>query len=134
MLPIDLSVLYVDDDDYSREVMQVMLAEVMGVRHITLLPDSHNFIAHLEAINPPPSLILLDIHMQPYDGLELLAMIRRHPRFAAVPIAALTASVMNEEVHRLWGAGFKAVIAKPIDMERFPGQIEKVLAGEIVHG
>jgi hypothetical protein len=45
---------------------------------------------------------------------------------------ALTASVMNEEVHKLREAGFHSVIAKPIDVDTFPDLLHRIVGGETV--
>ncbi len=49
---------------------------------------------------PKPDVILLDIHVKPYSGFEMLEMLRKMNGFVDVPVVALTASVMNEEVQK----------------------------------
>lgn len=122
------SIVYVEDDAQSREVMQILLSEVMGLSEVVFFADSTNFIQRIEATSP--DVILLDIHVRPHDGFEMLAMLRQHPRFQDKYIVALTASVMNEEIQQLKNAGFDGVIAKPIDMETFPSLLEQILHGK----
>jgi CheY-like chemotaxis protein len=62
----------------------------------------------------------------------MLEMIRERPEFDHVPVVALTASVMNEEVQQLKRAGFNGVIAKPIDVDTFPDILQRILDGETV--
>lgn len=126
------AILYVEDDPTSRQVMQVMLQMAMGLTNIYIFPDSENFLERVESLNPPPDIIFLDIHVPPYDGFEMLQMLRSHPDFQNTPIVGLTASVMNEEVARLKSAGFDGVIAKPIDQTKFPSTLERFLRGEQV--
>jgi two-component system, cell cycle response regulator DivK len=45
---------------------------------------------------------------------------------------ALTASVMNEEIQHLRQAGFNGCLAKPIDMEQFPNQVDRILNGDSI--
>ena len=59
-----------------------------------------------------------------------LEMLRQHNTFKNVPVVALTASVMNEEIHRLKEVGFNGVIAKPVDMDTFPDVVNRLLSGE----
>jgi len=42
----------------------------------------------------------------------------------------MTASVMNEEVHRLRTCGFDGCLAKPIDFDSFPEALNRILSGE----
>lgn len=61
---------------------------------------------YLASLESPPDLIFLDIHVQPINGFEMLVLIRQNPAFVNVPVVALTASVMGEEVKRLREYGF----------------------------
>jgi CheY-like chemotaxis protein len=125
-------VLYVEDDPSSRKLMSLLLRGRMKLPHVTILEDSENFMAHVEVLNPKPDVIFLDIHVKPYDGFEMLEMLRQLPWTAHTPIIALTASVMNEEIQQLGTAGFNGCIAKPIDLNTFPETLERILDGEVL--
>lgn len=124
--------LYVEDDPRSREIMDVLVTQLMGIPKLTMFADSADFMTRVNQLAPPPDVILLDIHVPPHNGFEMLRMLRDDPRFRTMPIVALTASVMNEEIHRLRQAGFDGVIAKPIDMDRFPDLLRRIMAGETI--
>ena len=74
--------------------------------------------------------IFLDIHVQPYNGFEMLEQLRRSPRYDDTPIVALTASVMNEEVQQLKVAGFNGCLSKPVDTDTFPDTLQRIVDGE----
>jgi CheY-like chemotaxis protein len=124
------SVVYVEDDAGSREIMELVLIDLMQLRHVTILEDSTDFMSRIEALMPQPDLILLDIHVRPYNGFQMLEQLRAQPRFAHAPVVALTASVMSEEIQLLKDAGFDSVIAKPVDMDTLPELLERVIRGE----
>src|SRR5262247_199679 len=124
------AVLYVEDDSESREVMQLLLVQHMGLSSVTIFGDSADFLARVQALQPKPDIILLDIHVQPHTGFEMLEMLRQVRDFDNTPIVALTASVMNEEVQKLKTIGFNGVVAKPIDMDTFPEILDRVLNGK----
>lgn len=123
-------VLYVEDDLSSREVMVLILREMMGCDAYHLFEDSENFMERIAALAPQPNIVLLDIHVPAHNGFEMLAMLRKDARYQRIPIVALTASVMNEEVQRLKDAGFNAVFSKPIDIDTFPEKLQRILKGE----
>lgn len=123
-------VLYAEDDVYSCEIMRLILEGEMGLQHVTIFQDSADFLSRVQALQPQPDVVLLDIHMQPYNGFEMLAMLRTLETFQTVPVIALTASVMNEEVQQLKTAGFNSVISKPIDQDAFPDMLAEVLRGK----
>jgi CheY-like chemotaxis protein len=108
----------------------LILTEIMGCDSYHIFEDSEDFMARVEALLPQPNIILLDIHVPPHNGFEMLKMLRENSTYQKLPIVALTASVMNEEVQQLQDAGFSAVFAKPLDIESFPDQLMRILQGE----
>ena len=124
--------LYIENDELSREVMKTLLTRGLGYQDVTMFESSSDFEKRLNRLSHKPDVIFLDIHMEPIDGFDILNLIRHHAEFGAVPVVALTASVMNEEVRRLRDAGFDGVIAKPINYDTFPGALNRILSGEQV--
>ncbi len=122
--------LYVENDELSREVMRAMVTRGLGYDNITILETSAYFEESLKKLASTPDVIFLDIHIEPIDGFEMLTVIRQHDEFGKIPVIALTASVMNEEVRRLREAGFDGVIAKPINYDIFPMVLDRILNGE----
>ncbi|MCL4249164.1 MAG: response regulator [Anaerolineae bacterium] len=125
------NILYVEDEPRSRTVME-MVATYLELPGMTIFEDSTDFLARAEAVEPRPDLVLLDIHLKPHNGFEMLSMLRQSPRFQGVPIVAMTASVMNEEVDQLRTAGFDGCLAKPIDMMTFGDTLDLIVRGENV--
>jgi CheY-like chemotaxis protein len=127
-----LNVLYVEDDAGSRGVLKMVQRMNPGFMEVVMFADSQDFEQKLLALDPQPDLILLDIHMKPHTGFDMFRMIRLHPQYDSIPVMALTASVMNEEVRMLEEAGFHGVLSKPLDMDFFTSVIERVMNGERV--
>ena len=125
------SVLYVDDDTLSLTVMKLLLVNHMQLPHVTLFENSENFLERVRSISVKPDVILLDIHIKPLSGFEMLKLLRENG-FADSVIIALTASVMNQEVIQLKTAGFNGVIAKPVNVDGFPDLLERILNKEQV--
>lgn len=123
--------LYVEDDALSQEIMKLIIEDMLGAKELKIFGDSGDILQRLETI-PVPSIIFLDIHIEPYSGMQVLEMIRTKPNYANVPIIAVTASVMNDEVQQLRQAGFDGGIGKPIDQDVFPELIDRILNGEEV--
>jgi CheY-like chemotaxis protein len=125
------SILYVEDESRSRRVMQMITSD-LELPDVTIFEDSTDFLERALAVAPKPDLIFLDIHVKPYTGFEMLDMLRNSGRFVGVPIVAMTASVMNEEIQELRTAGFDGCIAKPIDFDSFPEILNRIMSGEQV--
>lgn len=127
-----LSIVYVEDDPGSRRIMHTVLHHMMGVGQVHIFEDSTDIISKFETLQSHPDLFLVDIHLEPLNGFEILRALRAHSSFFAVPVVALTASVMNTEILDLRNAGFNGVIAKPINIDRFPHLIAKIMVGNQV--
>ena len=74
-----------------------------------------------------PALILMDIHLPGMSGIEALKRLRADAATAAIPVIAITASVMQESVREVMAAGFDALIEKPINVLGFLDRVKSFL-------
>ena len=123
---------YVEDDENSILVMKMVVERVMGLPTLYVLQSRADFLQQVRGLGLVPDVFLLDIQMRPYDGVELLSMLRDDPQFSKCKVVALTASVTNEEVSLLKRGGFDGAIAKPLNIETFPDLIARITKGENV--
>ncbi|MBW4438662.1 MAG: response regulator [Pleurocapsa minor GSE-CHR-MK-17-07R] len=126
------SFLYVEDDSASRDIMHILMTSVLDVGRYYEFSDSTNFLERLTHLPNIPDVFLLDIHMKPASGFDILRMIRTQQHLTCKTVIALTASVMNEEIQQLRHAGFNGAIAKPINLTTFPDALERILKGQSV--
>ena len=124
--------LYVEDDLLGQEVMQMIMTCSMGIEDLVVFSNSVDFMKRVLDLKRRPEIILLDIHVLPLNGFEMLALLRSEPEFAHAKVIALTASVMNEEVEKLRVSGFDGAIAKPLNLHSFPELMRQIIAGKDV--
>jgi len=124
--------LYVEDDPASCQVMQLLMGKMIKAKSLTIFNDSERFMERVLQLSNKPDMFLLDIQLQPYDGFAMLSMLRQNSDYVTIPVIALTASVMSEEVDRLRLAGFSGVIAKPLSLRQFPEMLKKLFNGESI--
>jgi signal transduction histidine kinase/ActR/RegA family two-component response regulator len=107
-----LSVLVVDDELDSLELVQQVLAET-GARLVTAT-SAGDALRMIERHRP--DLLISDIGMPLMDGFELIRRIRAMDDrgLAAVPAIALTAFSRREDQQRALEAGFDEYMAKPL--------------------
>lgn len=74
-----------------------------------------------------PDLILLDIHMPRMDGYEVARLLSVDPECSHIPLVAVTALAMVGDREKILSSGFSGYIAKPLDPEAFPIQVQGYL-------
>ncbi|MEM9315849.1 MAG: ATP-binding protein [Pseudomonadota bacterium] len=106
-----LRLLVVDDSSINCEVV-VALVEMLGgsIRSVT------SGAACLEALKADRyDLILMDLHMPLMDGADVTRRIRSELRLVRLPIIAMTASVVEEEIAAARAAGMDDMLPKPFE-------------------
>ena len=74
-----------------------------------------------------PDLVLMDLQLPGIGGHEALLRMRADPRCSSVPVVAVTAFAMKDDIERAELAGFDGYIAKPISVRALPGQLAAFL-------
>jgi two-component system cell cycle response regulator DivK len=74
-----------------------------------------------------PDLILMDIHLPGMSGIEALRVLRAEAATAAIPVIAVTASVMQQDRKQITEAGFDAYVGKPINLKEFLDAVRAAL-------
>ncbi|MFM8442447.1 MAG: response regulator [Methylococcus sp.] len=125
-----IQVLLVEDNEINQQIA-VELLESVGVQ-VTCANNGQEALDRLAAApDPLPwSLVLMDIQMPVMDGHQATREIRRQPRFASLPIVAMTAHAMAEERERSLTEGMNDHITKPIDPDCLYQTIQHWCAGK----
>ena len=81
------------------------------------------------ASNGGADLVLMDLQLPGISGHEALSRIRSDPRCTSVPVVAVTAFAMKDDIESAREAGFDGYIAKPISVRALPKQLAAYLPG-----
>jgi two-component system, cell cycle response regulator DivK len=74
-----------------------------------------------------PALILMDIQLPGINGIEALHQVRADPVTRAMPVIAITASVMTQDRTRIMAAGFDGFQGKPISVRELLATVREIL-------
>ncbi len=74
------------------------------------------------------TLIFMDLSMPIMDGFEATRQIKQMSRYEEVPIVALSANVMSEELEKILGVGMEEYLPKPFEMDAFYKLLLRYLA------
>jgi len=108
-------ILLVDDD--VRNIFALTSAIEQKGATVEIARNGHEALDKLDAV-PDIDLVLMDIMMPGMDGLEATRRLRADPRFARLPVIAITAKAMKDDQEQCLAAGANDYLAKPIDLSR----------------
>ncbi len=110
-----LRVLLTEDNDINQQVATELM-EGVGI-NVEVAENGRVAVERLLASTGtrPFDVVLMDLQMPEMDGYQATARLRAEPRFADLPIVAMTAHAMAEERDRCLAAGMNGHISKPID-------------------
>ncbi len=122
-----LDILLVEDVEVNQEVFCELLAGV-GLRARV----ANNGQEALDAIaQRRPDVVLMDCQMPVMDGFEATRRLRTDPRYANLPIIALTANATADDRAHCAAVGMNAHVAKPLRMEALREQLEYCLPASV---
>ena len=128
-MPKDAAVLYVEDN-VSNFVLVARMLGYLGI-HCEWKTSGYEVLEYADAL-PRVDLILMDIRLPYESGFGAGKKLRGSQRFKAVPIVAVSAESNKDQMERARAAGFNGFLGKPLDPDRFPDQIHRILNGEQV--
>ena len=127
--PKDATVLVVEDN-VSNFVLIARMLGYMGI-HCEWKTSGYEVVEYADTL-PRLDLILMDIRLPYEDGYGALHKIRKATNLKDTLVIAVTAEAGLKEMNKSRDAGFNGFIGKPLDPDKFPDQIRKILEGEEV--
>ena len=125
---IDEAYILVIEDNANNLMVTMDFLQMMGVKYANARASGWQGLKLAESM-PQLDLILLDIQIPNEDGFAILQRIRASPKLKHTRVIAVTANVLPEHEARARAAGFNGFIGKPLDLDRFPAQIQSILDG-----
>jgi two-component system, cell cycle response regulator DivK len=117
-------VLIVEDNDKNMKLARDLL-QYAGLRTLEATTAEDGIAL---AQRDRPNLVLMDIQLPGMDGITALRKLREDERTSAIPVVALTASVMKSDRERFDAAGFDAFMQKPVDVRTFASEVRRLTA------
>lgn len=109
----DLSALVVEDNYVNQKVI---LGQFDKLGLSPLVASNGQDAVDLVRKNPQIDIVLMDVHMPVMGGVEAAQKIRNIERLRHIPIVAVTAAAMEEDVDRCLSAGMVDVLSKPFTL------------------
>jgi two-component system cell cycle response regulator DivK len=118
-------VLVVEDNEKNMKLFRDVL-QAKGYR--TLEATTGEEAVEL-ATEHRPDLVLMDIQLPDFDGVDALARLRADERSASIPVVALTSQAMSGDRERFLAAGFDDYVSKPVNIVSFVATVDEHCKG-----
>ncbi len=119
--PMRGRLLYIEDNPVNALIISELIARRADLR-LDIAEDGLSGVAKAQQLRP--DLVLLDMQLPDIDGHEVLRRLRAHADTAGIPVIALSANAMPEDIDRALRAGMADYWTKPLDFRAFMASIE----------
>jgi len=117
-------ILLVEDNLVNR----VLARDILVFNGFTVVEAETGVDAIKRAKMDLPDLILMDLHLPQMDGITATKYIKEDPDTSGIPVVALTASAMKEDLEKVMSHGFDGYISKPIDIDSFVKTVKEIIS------
>jgi two-component system, cell cycle response regulator DivK len=117
------TILIVEDNEKNMKLVRDVL-QVKGYATLEAMTGEDGVRLAKERL---PALVLMDIQLPGISGIEALKQLRADPATAAIPVIAVTASVMVSDRRNITDAGFDGYVGKPLNLKEFLAAVASAL-------
>jgi two-component system cell cycle response regulator DivK len=119
-----IKVLIAEDNAVNRE----LLRELLELRGYTVVEACDGEEALNMVEQTQPDMLLLDIGMPLLDGFAVIRKIRENPRFASLPVVAVTAYAMQGDREKILSSQFDGYLSKPVNSRALAEELDRLLS------
>lgn len=121
--PAETVVLIVEDDPDQLALADLRVS--MAGYQVRVATNARELLEDLRT-RPLPDLLLLDVMLPDGNGFDILSKLRKHPKFALLTIALLTAKDERQEIAKGLALGADAYITKPYSKHILADTIDRI--------
>ena len=118
------TLLYVEDNPANMRLVEQILSRHTNINLLTAVNGNSGVKIARTAL---PEVILMDINLPDISGFEALKILRADPSTASIPVIAISANAMPQDVEKGIKAGFFRYITKPIKVDEFMTALNEAL-------
>jgi two-component system, response regulator len=120
------NILVVDDNPQDLELTLRALRKAGIDQRLQVARDGAEVLALVLEGTCRPHLILLDLKLPKFDGIEVLQRLKADPRTAIIPVVVLTSSREKRDIIESYRLGVNSYIVKPVEFERFAAAVREI--------
>jgi two-component system response regulator len=120
------SILVVDDNPQDLELTLRALRKAGFDQRLLVARDGAEALDLVLTGPCRPHLILLDLKLPKYDGIEVLQRLKADSGTAMIPVVVLTSSREKRDIIEAYRLGVNSYIVKPVEFERFAAAVQEI--------
>ena len=117
-------ILVADDDPMNTELLSYFLKE--HGYDVSTAPDGNQALEM--GTSGDFRLVILDVHMPMYDGVEVLQLLRKRHQLHPIKVVALTGDLSDELRQELESGGVDGFLTKPVDLDLLHSEVDRLMA------
>ena len=124
-------ILLVEDSHFDVELLQHAFRKAGLSRPMQVVRDGVDAMSYLLGVgeyadrdeHPAPSVLLIDLNMPRFNGLELLTWLRTQPDLQHLLVVVLTGTARQQDIDIAYRMGAKSYLVKPTQADEFQALI-----------
>jgi PAS domain S-box-containing protein len=120
-------VLYIEDNPANRALVSAIIQQQRPNLALMCEDSAENGLQ--TALRQHPDLILMDINLPGINGLDALELLAEFDDLRNIPVIAVSADAMPDQIEKCLQAGFLNYVTKPINVEQFLSALDLALDG-----
>ena len=117
-------ILHVEDNPTNARLMEMIVEEVDALT-LDIAGTAEAGIEQIDRL--PPDAVLMDLNLPGISGVEALRILRVDPKTRDIPVIAVSANAMPEDIEAARAAGFDSYVTKPFDIRDLLATLGEVL-------
>ena len=130
------TILYIEDNADHAYLVLRGLRQKPGMSDVRSIEQGSDALDYLfrrglyadPKTSPRPALILLDLRLPGFDGLDILRSIKSNEQLMDIPVVILTSSEAAEDVRRAYDLHANGYLVKPIDFKTLSEMLADVVS------
>ncbi|HKP35541.1 MAG TPA: response regulator [Pyrinomonadaceae bacterium] len=134
-------ILLVEDSQFDVELLRHAFRKAGLSRAMQIVRDGVDAMSYLLGIgeyidrqkHPAPNILIIDLNMPRFNGLELLTWLRTQPDLQHLLVVVLTGTGRQHDIDIAYRMGAKSYLVKPTEAEEFQSLINSFYEYWIAH-
>ncbi len=123
-------ILYIEDNEDYIQFVRRAVSRINNDLTFNVLMDGKDYLEFIETVSADvktlPRLILLDINLPDYNGLDLLNRIRANKATRYIPVVMFSSSENQNDMKKAFDGGANAYLVKPMGLTPLTETLQSV--------